>query len=308
LQTEKYDFGTNDFEKCSATAKPIFEYLGAKNDWTYFDITILSYVIHCAKTFVQAIAFMEKALNLLDTKFSNEGDYWGVRFAIQFNLIPRIVHARYAIDMQGQHEVSQDEVDKAFSLYMPVVLKVCEDYNFQAYKLMTLVRKGIYDGDYAAVETNLQLMRKLPTSEERGLYKTTVDEILRYHYLMDVSFSDRQLNLVHGYHIRKAREALKMPLKTLAKLLHINDRYLGQIERGEGGLSGILLYRAAEFLGVDMNYLYYGNRNRPALGSKVNQDSHVSAMALLLQDLTFDEKELLLAQAKVFAEHRTNRN
>ena len=304
LQVEQEYFKTNDFDKCMATATPIFEYLEGKNSWTYFDITVLSYIIRFSKTFTQAMAFAEKALNLLDTEFNHEEDYWGMRFAIQSNVIPRIVDAKYAIDIQGQHEAPPAEVDKALNLYLPYVLKICEDYNFQAYKLMTLVRKGIYDGDYQETERNLYLMRKLPTGEERALYNTTVGEIMRYHHLMGSDFSDQQLNLVQGYHIRRAREAINMTRQALANLLHISDRYLGQIERGEGGLSGILLYRAADFLGVNSNYLNYGSHERPVLGSKANSDVRKNAMSLLMDELTDDEQDIAIAQVQVVVDHK----
>jgi len=248
-------YHTNYMEECIKLSRRIFGRLAKKKKWSFLDIRILSYVICYAKTFAHSVDYAKKALIVLDSEFANEEDYLKVRFAIQFNLIPRIIRAKFSIGIKDWHEAEPAEIDEAFNFFMPSVLEACEDYDLHEQSLVALVREGLYYRNYAQVEANVQFIKTLSGNKVHGcLYSVIRDEVLEYHYPVNTR-NEAQFNFMVGYHIRKLRETLGLSCQELAHRISFDQFLIEKIECGkEDEECIVLIFKMSDDFDVSPNY------------------------------------------------------
>ena len=67
--------------------------------------------------------------------------------------------------------------------------------------------------------------------------------------------ADEKFVALVGERVRKARERKGITRKTLSELSHVSQRYLAQLEAGEGNISIALLFRVAGALGHRVEWL-----------------------------------------------------
>ena len=287
------DFKDSNFEKSSRLAQPIFDYLKENNEWSFFDIYILSFVIGLSKTFEEAIALVDKGMKIMDANYAHEASYWSIRFMIQNNFISRIVRAKYALDGETYSELTHKAIYVAFNRHITYVLKACNDYDLHIFKQLALLRQAIFEGDYPKIESILDVMRTWKTKEEYSIYMAMLDETLSYHPLLGTNLSLPHLNAIKGLNVRKRREELGISRAELAETLVVGEKFIAQCERGEKAFSPLHNYQLAKILGVDMNYIYYGKRPH-ALASfgdlPLDQD-----LLQACKTLSIEQKEALLA-------------
>src|SRR5712664_1126183 len=68
----------------------------------------------------------------------------------------------------------------------------------------------------------------------------------------EISAADRQFLATFGKRVRALRERRGMTRKLLAREANVSERYLGQLESGDGNVSIILLRRIASALNVTL--------------------------------------------------------
>ena len=280
------------FEKLNSIAKPVFDYLRKNQDWSFTDIVMLSSVISAANTFDEAVAFTERALETMDAQHTQEEKYWNCRFAIQSNVLPRILRARFFGESEKWKESDPETIDQAFNKYFSYALKTCEENKFTVHKLCCLLRKALYDSNYEEVENVLKRMKTLKKADEKHAYKIAVKEVIAYHRLLGHEVSVKHLNFITGYFITKRREELDFSRAYMAQRLKVGELFYAQAERGEKRFSDVDKYKIAHILGVDMNYLFYGDEELPP-PPDINFENGLSPedIAILYDNLSPDAKE-----------------
>lgn len=293
------DFNNDSYETTQEFAQPIFDYLDKNPEWSFFDITILYCVVAHTKILKTAHELTQKALAIMDDKYDHEDLYWTSRWTIQYNILPRIVRARYYPDVKGEPKEDLETLKEMFEQYLAYVYKACDDYDLYMAKLITSMRQSAFEGNYAKVESALQ---KLKTYlNDKGpvairIFTTTLQEVMNYHRYLGSTLSEKQLRFIVGLNIRKRRLAIKMSRADLAAILKTGADYIGGIEQGHKNPSMLHLYRIADALGVDMNYLYYGEHS---FTEGFDLKPIDEKLAEFLSTLTIKEKQKFLSLGMV---------
>ena len=285
------EYASAKFEKLNSIAKPVFGYLKKKQDWSFIDITMLSSVISAANTFDDAVAFTERALETMDAQYTQEEKYWNFRFAVQNNVILRILRARFFGESEKWKKNDPEIIDQAFNKYYSYALKFCEDYGHTAHKLCCLLRKALYDTDYEEVENVLKRMKSLKKADEKHVYKAAVKEAISYHHLLGHELSAKHLNVVTGYFITKRREELGLSRAYMAQRLKVGELFYAQAERGEKRFTDLDKYKIAHILGVDMNYIFSGDEEPTAPKANPFNGQEHEEILVLYNNLPPDAKE-----------------
>src|SRR5438046_2387980 len=84
-----------------------------------------------------------------------------------------------------------------------------------------------------------------------ALNETEIDRIVES--ADEISTDDTQFLAMLGSRVRELRERRGMSRKLLARESRVSERYLGQLESGNGNISVVLLRRVASALGVTVS-------------------------------------------------------
>jgi XRE family aerobic/anaerobic benzoate catabolism transcriptional regulator len=82
----------------------------------------------------------------------------------------------------------------------------------------------------------------------------------------EVAAADQRFLAAFGRRVRELRQQRSLTRKTLARQAQVSERYLGQLESGDGNVSIILLRRIAAALHVTVNQMLPPEQEEPTLG------------------------------------------
>ena len=299
LEVWDANFKNESYETLKTLAQPIFDYMESEPHWSFLDICLLSSVIAHAKTLEGAEMLTQKALATMEEKYLEEKKYWSYRFVIQFNMISRIVRARFQPDIPGEEKTDIERLKELMGKYFPYVIQVCKDYDLKLYRHIAGIRQGLFQANYKKVEcclARLKVVLKGQSPIVKRLLGSIMDEIVTYHIFLGIGMTEQQLRYVIGLNIRKRRMRLDISREALAAQLQVGAKYIAGVEQGHKNATGIQLYTIAYILGVDMNYIYYGEQSLTPDFHKRPVDKKLE---LFLKNLTVNEKEKFLQHGLV---------
>ena len=255
-QIDRESYVSNDFEVCKKMATPIFkELVESGTALSFVDISVLARVVEFAPTFDLAEDSTEKILHLLDTDHSHEKKYKTAKFITSFNVIPRLIRAKYPSANASKTEGSLDEIQTMFNHHLEISKAVAEKNNLTSHLAMLQLREGVFFASADLVEKGVVWLK---THDRKGWYSSAVDELLTYYSHLRADITKTQLDILVGYRISKKRESQSMPSQYAAEFLGITDATLKQIETGRRGAKSIHLYKLSYLFNVDVSYFLYG--------------------------------------------------
>lgn len=100
-----------------------------------------------------------------------------------------------------------------------------------------------------------------------------------------------------GQRIREERQKLNLTQEKLSEAINVSSAYIGQIERGERCPTLETLIKLSNSLGVSIDYLL-----RESIEPSSTNLSNLWVQ--LTQELSNDEKEMIIEMVKVIKNHR----
>lgn len=100
-----------------------------------------------------------------------------------------------------------------------------------------------------------------------------------------------------GQRIREERQKLNLTQEKLSEAINVSSAYIGQIERGERCPTLETLIKLSNCLGVSIDYLL-----RESIEPSSTNLSNLWVQ--LTQELSHDEKEMIIEMVKVIKNHR----
>ena len=257
LQADKESYVSNDFEKCREITTPIFEELLKEETrpLSFLEVAVLARVIEFAPTFEIAKHTAQKVFTLLETEYSREEKYRTVKWMVSFNILPRLIREKYPNANSQNKGDNQNEIESLFKHHLEISKTVCEKNNMPPHLAMLQVREGAFFADSGLIEEGISWLRK---HEWKGLYPSSVDELLTYYTHLGGGITKTQLDILIGHRINKKREALNITPEDAAEALGLSASGLSQIETGRRGAKAIHLYKLAYLFNVDVSYFFYG--------------------------------------------------
>jgi len=289
LKMQRVEYFENDLVTGCRLVEPVFERLMNMEEWGIYDILLAAIVAGHAKTYRQTYLFAEDILGRLE-KYSNERWYVGTLLAIHVNVVSRLVRARF-FDLENFDELG--ELGNMFLQHTNAGLALCNEKIYFMQKAMFMIRKGLFYGDDDLVKEGFTL---LSDNGELGMYKGMRYEVKQFEYLAELTITRKQYDIIIGNSIRELRLDRDITTEELAELLDVSSWSLGQFERGERGISGLIIRQLADIFGVSTDVFYNGPQSIP-----LELNYHEKQLQILLayaRKLTEDETDYLLTNIK----------
>jgi len=292
LQMYKVEYFDNDLKTGCRLVAPVFERLMNMEEWGIYDILLAAIVVGHAKTYKHTYSFAEDILERLE-KYSGERWYVGTQLAIHVNVVLRLVNAKY-FDLENSDALEElGELEDMFLKHTNAGLALCKGRKYVIQKAMFVVRKGLFYKDDDRVN---EAFRLLSDNGELEMYRVMRHEIRQYEYVTELTITRKQYDIMIGHSIRELRLDRDMTTEELAELLDVSPWSLGQFERGERGMSGLIIRQLADIFGVSTDVLYNG-----PYSVSLESDYHEKQLQKLLayaRKLTEDETDYLLTNVK----------
>ena len=288
LTSRRKDHISNDFVNTCETTAPIINFLQAIPDWDFFEIGILASAIGHIESYSLTVGLMQKALDIINSKFAKEERCEGTKLQFFYNITLRQLRAKY------YDNVDPEELQKMFDQYINSAISICEEKNFITYRTVLLTRKAIFDEN---ADDILECIAALKDTGDQEWLNTTSDEVVEYCRHLGKKITVNLKNFMVGHQIKKRRKELNLSTMDLAEAIGANQTVVNEFERGGRGVSGKRLFLIAKVLKVEMSYFY---------GEAINErsdaitDITIHKMVQLMETLSETEKEYLLSQARLY--------
>ena len=290
LETFEIEHNYDDHKTCYKLSIPIFERLKNTHEWDFYDIRILTCVVHYAETASQAHNIATEALEKLEN-YSHEQRYTIIKLSILLNMTMRLLRARFS-DRDSKEKYKN--LEDVFSMYIDSILLLCDKRKkLILYKAIATVRKGLFYEDAATMN---QAFKLLSDKKQYESYKILQDEVKAYKVHVDLSKVDKkQFRVLVGANIRNIRNSRGLTIDDLANVLGVTPGFMGLIERGERGTSSYALLKLSEAFGIPFENFYYGTE---AILDSDNKKVLLNKITAMIKPLSEDRLELALEIVK----------
>ena len=279
----------NDLEACCKIAEPVFERLINTEEWDIYDILLSAIVVGHAETYSQSYMFAEDILKRLE-EYSDKRWYVGTKLAIHMNMINRLVRARY-FDLENLD--SFKELENMFIKHTNASLALSKGRKYLMHKAMAVIRKGLF---YKDNDLTMEGFKLLSDSGELEMYKVMLLEVKQYEFPAKLTITRKQYDVIMGRNIKQLRLDCNMTTEELAEILDVSPWSIRQFERGERGMSGLVIRKLADTFGVSTDVLYHGPQFMP-----IESTYHEKQLQIVLayaRKLTEEETDYLLTNVK----------
>ncbi|MCL2840870.1 MAG: helix-turn-helix domain-containing protein [Defluviitaleaceae bacterium] len=275
LKTVKAEKNQQCFEECCAAAAPAFEALKSIKTRDYLHFYCMSMFITYLPAINESWAFFKEALKALE---SYDGEkYLQIRIAFHFNMTRRVLRTKYF-----EPSIDSATLDAKFSQCHDYAMAMCVQRKRPQQHALK-VRKGIYENDMELVKDGLNTLLEL---DEKKRYKNVKADIVEYLKFMDESLTVDLLNTLQGHQIGKRRREMQLSVAQLADYADIEETSLHAIERGDAGISTLVLRNICKALSVSADYII-GNDN----AKSEDEDLFMSRIKVRLANVPKEKKE-----------------
>jgi len=166
----------NDFEKACDIVAPIFERLGNKEIWSFFDIRLLARIIDYAGDYKQVDKYAQDALEELE-HHDTEDLYPSVMRSLYINATANFMRVKHGGINSVLPSEEVHELDELFARYSNTVLHLCRDENLIVTEAVVDIRRAIYYKDKDLAEKAFAVLEEAGKGE---LYVLMHDEATTY--------------------------------------------------------------------------------------------------------------------------------
>jgi len=252
LKTFEADYNYNDLKTCCELSIPIFERLSNTSEWSFYDIRILTYVVHYADTYIQSHALATKALKLLENH-THEKRYVFIKMGILINMTSRLLRAKF---YEKDTQEADENISDLFSSYIDLIMPLCIGEDFIPHNAFAKVRKGLFYGDTDLINNTFKFLKEKGRHE---LYKVLQDELREYKYYVDLDkVSKKQFRIIAGENVKKIRLNRGLTEKDFADILDMSISAIKAIEKGETGITPYSILVLSETLNISTEEIYRG--------------------------------------------------
>lgn len=259
VEADRTSYATNDFEKCVAIARPVFDLLKEPrcNNISFVEVIVLAKLISFAPTFDVVKTCEQTVYNLLETKFKHEKLYNTVRFILSTAIVSRLVAAKYFSANGSKSEASREELFELFKKHSVFCDNIFTKNKLPRLEACYRIHEGMFHRNAQLVEDSLLWLRK---HERKKWYPTMTEEFIKFSHIMEGELTQTLLDIVAGYYITKIREERGIKQVDVADDISIAPETLSKIENGRSTASAMYLYKLSHLFGVDVSYFFTGKK------------------------------------------------
>ena len=254
LRTFEIEYKYNDLKTCCELSVPIFERLDNMSEWDFYDIRILTCIVHYADTYMQSHTVATKALKALENH-SHENRYIFIKRAILVNMTSRLLRAKF---YESDTQESNKNLSELFSQYVNLIAPLSEGNTFIPLIAVAKIREGIFFEDTNLINNTFKLIKE---NEEHELYKVLQDELREYKYNIGLDkVSKRQFDDIVGENIKNIRTSRGLSVEDFADILDVTVPTIKLIEKGDRGITSHSILRLSETLNISTEDIYRGTK------------------------------------------------
>ncbi|MCL2839512.1 MAG: helix-turn-helix domain-containing protein [Defluviitaleaceae bacterium] len=280
LKTIKADHDHKSFEVCCSIAVPAFEALKSITTWEYLHLYCLSVLLIYRPAFSESWEFFIEALESEALETHDSDEYLQVRIALHSNMTIRILRAKY-LEPSIDNATLNDKFSQCYAYAMDMCVKRKRP---QQHALQ--VRKGIYENDMELVKEGLKMLLQLG---EKKRYKNAKANIIDYLKFMNENLTVDLLNTLQGHQISIRRKELDLSVAEVAFLADIEEPTLHAIERGDSGMSTLVLRNICKVLSISADYILGNDNAKPE-----NEDLFITRLKAYVAGASTTEQEFIL--------------
>lgn len=298
IKMYKNEHSNNGFEVSRIIVEPLLaRFVPVKEEEGFFGIRVLACVVDFAKTYKHTLEIAKQVLNAL-TRHKHEKEYVFVKISIHISTLNRLLRCKY-IDsdlLKCPKALAQLEID--FNYHSNEISNIYtssgKDNKYWIPYAASRIREGLFKGNYDQVDESLKLVKEINGKDVWRLFQ---DEVNDYNVYTGNDISQFQFNALVGKNIRKLRNARKMSMEDLADELNLSSAFIGQIERGERGVSSYKLYKIGNVLGVSCDFFF---RGEVPIHAPTEEEIARQEHADLVSKLSIEDLDVLNTMVKRF--------
>lgn len=246
------------FEKNSQLVSSIekrLKYTDISN-WDINDLRISQATISYIGDFKDSNELVEKTLLALE-KHIKDRPVDMFKLLLHINLLACFIKsAFFQVNITDDSEESS-LLKKLFKSCYNHISEICDKNKeeFKAYKLMALVWIALFERNS---EQAIECLAKLKETEEKELYKSVKQDVLKYSPYFGFDITEKQLSIMTGARIRELRKKLGLKLEEFAQKTNYSASHMGMIELGERAASTYLLVTICKTFNIPLDELVNG--------------------------------------------------
>ena len=301
MQAVKESYNSSNFELCRDITSGIFDELleDSTLHLSFVEVIILARVIEFAPTIKIAKHVAQKTIDLLEAEYINEKKCKTAKWMVSFNIIPRLIQAKYPNSESLKEEIDPIEIQSLFKHHMEIARHISDKNNLLPHIALLKMREGVFFANSELIDEGLTWLMK---HERKNWYPSARDELMAYYIHLRGDITKNQLDILIGYRINEKRESLNIPIEYAAEFIGLSESGLNQIETGRRGAKSIHLYKLAQLFGVDVSFFFYGEVKTPlSCGDDEKLELLLQEIKLNMQGTTDELKKQISIIVKALA-------
>ena len=268
LETVQLSCLQDSHQACVDKIRPMFEDLLVCPNITYLEMTFLSRLIEVSPTYDMMLQCEKLVLDQVETKYRDHKKYVSIKFSLSVNILARLIKAKYPSLNAMATEGDRNKIDALFTHHLAFAREVAERNNLDDWLALLNMREGIFYLKPKLVDKGITWLRDKGLD---GLFPTALDELIKYYPYFEDDLTSTMLNLMTGYWVRKAMEAKKITVESVAHCIGLGEATTHKNLNGLG-FKQVHLHKLAKMFDVDANVLTYGPAHlHPNLGDEWDQ-------------------------------------
>ena len=252
------------FDHCDIV-RPILDRLHSQENWDFYDLRILSTTGLCIDDLNKIEFFLDKAIKILDSEYSDKPFYKKAKTILYSNPTHTLLKMKGTYYHSNESE-KLSRINQLLDKCIAKTLELCEkDESLTISTAFAKLRKGIHTEDEDLIDKALALFDRHASNK---MYKIANSEVGDYNFAVHDEMTERILKIQIAVNMRMYRKAAGLTMAQAAELIGITPDYLGQLESQKRPVPPFYLYKIADAFKITSDELmgvypsYDGERNK----------------------------------------------